>query len=65
MASAVRVFFVDATVDGRVSAAWSDLPGLETHGLPVVAHSEMPDPDTLEKLGPLLAEVLRDGPWVR
>jgi len=58
-AYAGRVFFVDATADGKASAAWTDLPGLETHDLPV-AHSEMLDPDTLEKLGPLLAELLRD-----
>jgi thioesterase domain-containing protein/aryl carrier-like protein len=58
-AYAGKVFFVDAARDGTASAAWTDLPRLETHALPV-AHSEILDPATLEKLGPLLAEALRD-----
>jgi thioesterase domain-containing protein/aryl carrier-like protein len=53
------VFFVDATLSGTASAGWTDLPRLERHDL-AVDHSEMLDPATLEKLGPLLAEALRD-----
>lgn len=53
-----RIFFIDATVSGRASADWTDLPGLETYGLPA-AHSEMLDPAALEDLGPLLALLLR------
>jgi thioesterase domain-containing protein/aryl carrier-like protein len=51
-----EVFFVDATASGRASAGW---PGLRLvrHELPV-DHSEMLDPATLEKLGPLLAEAI-------
>jgi thioesterase domain-containing protein len=54
-----EVFFVDATTSGRASAGWPDLR-LSRHELPV-DHSEMLDPATLEKLGPLLAEALTRG----
>jgi thioesterase domain-containing protein len=55
-----EVFFVEATVaeqgfTGRGAPAWEPLTGgMEVHELPV-AHSELLDPATLERLGPLLA----------
>ncbi|UQU63541.1 amino acid adenylation domain-containing protein [Couchioplanes caeruleus] len=57
------VFFVEATVPeqgfaGPAAPAWRPLTaGLEVHELPV-AHSELLDPATLERLGPLLAAAL-------
>ncbi|MGA5303627.1 amino acid adenylation domain-containing protein [Nucisporomicrobium flavum] len=58
-----NVFFVEATVPeqgfaGPAAPAWRPFTaGLEVHELPV-AHSELLDPATLEKLGPLLAPAL-------
>jgi thioesterase domain-containing protein len=58
-----EVFFVEATVaeqgfTGPAAPAWHPLTaGIEVHELPV-AHSELLDPATLERLGPLLAERL-------
>ncbi|MEU8231341.1 amino acid adenylation domain-containing protein [Actinoplanes sp. NPDC048967] len=57
------VFFVEATVaeqgfTGPAAPSWRPLVGgMEVHSLPV-AHSELLDPATLERLGPLLAERL-------
>jgi thioesterase domain-containing protein len=54
------VFFVEATVPeqgftGPAAPSWQPLTGgIEVHELPV-AHSELLDPATLERLGPLLA----------
>ena len=52
-----EVFFADATASGRASAGWPE-PRLAKHELPV-DHSEILDPATLERLGPLLASALR------
>ena len=54
-----EVFFVEAALSGTASAGWPDLPRLQKHDL-AVTHSEMLDPATLGKLGPLLAEALQD-----
>jgi thioesterase domain-containing protein len=57
------VFFVEATVaeqgfTGPAAPSWEPLTrGIEVHSL-AVAHSELLDPGTLERLGPLLAERL-------
>ena len=57
------VFFVEATVPeqgftGPAAPAWEpSTGGIEVHELPV-AHSELLDPATLERLGPLLAQRL-------
>jgi thioesterase domain-containing protein len=57
------VFFVEATVaeqgfTGPAAPSWRPLVGgMEVHSL-AVAHSELLDPATLERLGPLLAERL-------
>ncbi len=56
-AYAGEVWFVDAAASGRASDGWTGLR-LRRHELPV-DHSEMLDPATLERLGPLLAEELR------
>jgi len=59
-----KVFFVEATVPeqgfaGPAAPAWRPLvAAMDVHELPV-AHSELLDPATLEKLGPLVGAALR------
>ena len=59
-----EVFFVEATTpeqgfSGPGAPAWQPLvTAMTVHDLPV-GHSELLDPATLEKLGPLLAAALR------